>query len=466
MREHIVANNELAFVDRRKRVVMEAIASSGFRVTPALIATNTGYALSDVTTTLNRIAAETGAELQVSRSGELFYCFSSNFVQSYVLTGLKRDVHNLLSFAGRGAFFLARISFGVILIMSILVGLLLLIVALCALADNGGGGSGGDWNFGSGGSCGGNARSSNSVGATGGGGSKEVLSEKSSGKKESSDGFFDLQTLSDVFDWNYTPSHREGLQRYQKGNFFLECFSFLFGDGDPNALAEEQKWKLIVDTIKANQGVVTAEQLSPFTGIDSSNDRGVFEVLFRFDGRPFVTETGNILYVFEKFQSFNREDSSKQPETKINRAWTKYHKEERWKFSEYSVVPIVNVTLLATANLVLSWWLFKHIATIAALHPYALLIDFLLGYGVLFLVVPLVRTFFNMAMNEGIAKRNRKRRQFAQALEKPSGSLKLKLAEAQTLIRSIAVSETSSEIDEEVVYSSAHDLLEQQLQEA
>ena len=100
--------------------------------------------------------------------------------------------------------------------------------------------------------------------------------------------FLDYLLLSDFFYWNTYPTYSAygtyGYNDYDRpyelydrsttrvpetnNNFMMNCFSFLFGDGQPNANLEERKWQLIAQVIKANNGVVTAEQLAPYTGAD------------------------------------------------------------------------------------------------------------------------------------------------------------------------------------------------------
>jgi len=95
-----------------------------------------------------------------------------------------------------------------------------------------------------------------------------------------------------------------------KMSFFEAVFSFVFGDGDPNAqLLSEARWQLIGETIAQNGGSVVAEQVSPYLdqpegGASSQSDpnKAMLPVLLRFKGRPEVTPEGDILYVFPELQ--------------------------------------------------------------------------------------------------------------------------------------------------------------------
>ncbi|CAK0848418.1 unnamed protein product [Prorocentrum cordatum] len=100
-----------------------------------------------------------------------------------------------------------------------------------------------------------------------------------------------------------------------KMSFFESVFSFVFGDGDPNASLGEERWRLLAERIAANGGAVVAEQLAPF--LDPSGDlllasdpaarrraldRAVLPVLLRFRGEPRVSDAGDIVYVFPELQ--------------------------------------------------------------------------------------------------------------------------------------------------------------------
>jgi hypothetical protein len=79
---------------------------------------------------------------------------------------------------------------------------------------------------------------------------------------------------------------------------FLQVFSFVFGDGDPNADREEYRWKEIGKFIAQKGGVVTAEELAPFLDPPRVDERSegmedesyVLPALQRFDGTPEVDE--------------------------------------------------------------------------------------------------------------------------------------------------------------------------------
>jgi hypothetical protein len=86
---------------------------------------------------------------------------------------------------------------------------------------------------------------------------------------------------------------------------FLESiFSFVFGDGNPNAGLEERRLSLVAQMIRDNKGAVTAEQLAPYcdapdpdstSGQSYVDESFVLPIVSQLDGEPRVTEDGDII---------------------------------------------------------------------------------------------------------------------------------------------------------------------------
>ena len=57
--------------------------------------------------------------------------------------------------------------------------------------------------------------------------------------------------------------------------FFESVYSFVFGDGNPNAQLEQRRLQLAAQMIRANQGAVTAEQLAPFCDPDITPEQAM-----------------------------------------------------------------------------------------------------------------------------------------------------------------------------------------------
>jgi hypothetical protein len=271
--------------------------------------------------------------------------------------------------------------------------------------------------------------------------------------------FLDWRILEEIFLWNtyYSPPQPIGYDNYHKpsskvrrdSNFLLDCFSFLFGDGDPNNHLEERKWHVVAEAIRARNGVITNDELAPYTGANPKNEDGALPVLVRFDGKPEVTDTGNIVYTFPSLQvkASNSQD----------RNIPKLLEEFDWPFTNAPAESLLPVYILASVNFLGSWWLLMHETTIRPLFALAPLISFLVFYGTAFVTVPLVRWLVLLYLNTRIDKRNAERKTYANLLSNPTKELGVKLDEAkQFQIKDKQITK------EEIVYSTEKDLLDQQ----
>jgi len=88
-------------------------------------------------------------------------------------------------------------------------------------------------------------------------------------------------------------------------------FSFVFGDGDPNAALRAARVRAIADVIRANGGAVVAEQIAPYLdppGAPPSGDEllvdeaWVLPACLELGGRPEVQGDGTIVYVFDELK--------------------------------------------------------------------------------------------------------------------------------------------------------------------
>jgi hypothetical protein len=133
---------------------------------------------------------------------------------------------------------------------------------------------------------------------------------------------FDLvRMISRLFsDFNSRVSEEKKQNIKEEGsnmNFLQSCFSFLFGDGNPNQSYEENLEKAAVSFIRSQKGLVIAEQLIRFlptppplpsmpSSLSSSEDDGckridesyVLLFLIKYHGTQIVTKEGIILYQF------------------------------------------------------------------------------------------------------------------------------------------------------------------------
>lgn len=420
-----------------KRLALDAIKTN-LRTTAPELATSSGLSINSATYWLNKIAGETGAKLEVANDGTVYYSFAPNFSGVYRRRGRRRAALLAGAFLFKSLYWVVRVSFGVALMTSVLVIVLIFVaLILLAIASIFDGGSGDSGDFGS----------------------------------FDGSGFFDTNFLSDIFSWDYSPSHSsyqnsipsaqrdrytDFIEKHPKGNFFLECFSFLFGDGKPNSNLQKLRWQHIATTIKANGGVVSAEQLAPFLDGDTSDSGMVMSALAQFNGHPEVTKSGFIVYVFPDYISEHplvQQQQEKEQES--------YLKEESWKFSNFPPLALINVLMLAIFNFCGSWWLFKHIATINLLHHLAALIDVLLTYSIILLVIPAVRFLILLVLNQRIDSRNEKRKAAAELVKQPQGEILKELEEAKVIQSEHA---KLLRVDRKIVFDSGKDSLEQRFE--
>lgn len=399
-----------------KQRVIDSINKLGRRVTAADVSTSTGLPLGQATLLLNTVAAETHGHLEVASTGDVAYKFSPGFQSAYLATGLKKTLQEIGKTIFNAAYFLLRISFGIMLILSLIVVVALILIIILRTGGRDNDRDGGGFSF----------------------------------------DFFDYLILRDFFTWTvystYDPYPTRGYARpKRKNNFLLNCFSFLFGDGNPNANIEERKWQQIAETIKRFNGVVTAEQLAPYTGEDPRRDDCVLPVLVRFNGRPEVTEKGNIVYVFPELQV--TASGIVEPSRSFGITEELYLREWKWPFSNVSAGSLTPVYLLAGANFLGAWWVYGQLARLPEFLP---LVSALTIYGTLFVGVPLIRYFVLQWMNSGIESRNKKRESYAQVLANPSEEILRKLGEAA----SYKVKEQRIREDQ-IVYSTEKSAMEQ-----
>ncbi len=503
---------------KEKTQVLDAINTLRFKVTPENIALTTSLPLATASQQLNIIAAETAAHLKVDSSGALLYEFSPGFERAYLYDITKQLFStngNFFFRALRVIFrlavgltvlavkltlvamnFLFRVMFGVLLIASIALVIFAVIAAIAAIFNDNGGG--GDLSFGD-----------------AGGGLGDLASGIGNIHIPVGDITYDFIRL---LDWSYywsdpcygsscgysydyyyssknsTPKTLTQLQhgpkeQEKKGDFVTNCFSYLFGDGDPNADLKERYWHQIGLVIKRNHGVVVAEQIAPYAGDSSGTEDWMLPILVHFNGSPEVTDKGNILYVFP---SFVREDNiseqplSLKPQTnpggsdplrdlyrshlkrQADQSWqgvaantptqlSRFLEERRWVFSLQGAGSTTKIACLAFLNLIGCYWLYAASFFTKPLQAFHHVSIFMLGYAVFLIAFPFLRAIWISFLNLGIDSRNEKRAAFAAAIGAPTSAVKDKLNEASAHINHLLLAPQPS-----IVFTTEEDSLEQQ----
>ncbi|BAC09005.1 hypothetical protein [Thermosynechococcus vestitus] len=419
-------------VDRR---LMQAVDRLGYRVTAGDVASTVGLPLQTAEKGLMALAADVGGTLQVAESGDIVYVFPRNFRSILQAKYWQLRLREVAQRVWGIVFYLIRISFGIFLIISIVLIFLAIAIILIALSSQG--------------------RDDDNRGqdrSWGGGG-------------------INFWVFPDF--WYFfgdssprrsrSPSRGNG-EEIEEMNFFEGVYSFLFGDGNPNADLEERRWQLIGQVIRNNSGAVTAEQIAPY--LDLETDPGddewyMLPVLTHFNGRPQVTETGQIIYCFPELQTTAQTRQGQQQRL------PPILEEQLWRFSRAPAWQIMVAIGLGCVNLIGALMLWYLLGDGAIAQELGGLVAFvasifwiLLGYGIGFLGIPLGRYYWLQSQNQRIRDRNARRYHFANLLANPTPQLRAKLRAAQAYAQQRQIRE------QDVIYRSDQDLVEQELDQS
>ena len=417
-----------------RTAVMEAVEKLNYRVTIGDVAAQSGLDLNTAQREVLALASETGGNIQVAESGEIAYKFAPNFREILVSRSFWLQVKQSLKVVWKWVFYGIRISFGILLIVSIAIVVLGIIAATIAIQSQG--------------------RSDNN------------RDDRRSDNRGGGGGFIWLGGWGNPFGnpfIMFAPDYYEPQQLRGRDpdemNFLESVFSFLFGDGDPNADLEERRWREIASMIRSHNGVVIAEQIAPYLDETSrleGDEYFVIPVLSKFNGFPEVSDAGTLAYKFPELQKVASERKSKNSAA--------YLQEKLWKFSQAPQGKIALSIGLGVFYLVASLYLGSLLgdprlakSLVGFLGFIKAAYTFLLGYAVLFLSTPLVRYFVLQYLNKGIGDRNQKRSINAEKLQKPSSALREKLDFARTFATKQEV------IDQDnLAYTTEQDLADQE----
>ncbi len=416
--------------------IMQAVEHLGYRVTPGDIAAQAGMDIKLAEQGLLALASDAGGHLQVSETGEIAYLFPTNFRGVLRSKFLRLRLQDWGRKIWNALFYLIRISFAILLIASIV--LIVVTIALILIAMN----------------------SSSSDGDR---------------RSDSRGSAIVIPRLWLPYNWYgvFSPGYRQQRHQYKSQhdrsasnaeknqmNFFEAVFSFLFGDGNPNADLEERRWQAIATIIRNHRGAIVAEQVAPYLDNVDQGDCEEFEaymlpVLTRFNGRPEVSPEGHLVYHFPELQVTAAEN---QP-----RPVAAYLKESLWQFSQATSGQMMLAAGLGVVNLVGAIWLGILLADGAIAAQMGGLVAFvssiygvLLAYGIGFLAVPLVRYFWLKLRNVRVSARNLARQQRAEALNQGREALQQKLAYARQFALEVVVDQES------LAYTTETDLAEQE----
>ncbi|MEO0409653.1 MAG: hypothetical protein AAF289_20115 [Cyanobacteria bacterium P01_A01_bin.135] len=419
--------------------VMAAVEALNFRVTTGDVASQAGLDVHAAEQGLLALASEAGGHLQVSKAGEIAYQFPKNFRSILRNKSLRLRLQGWLDRIGRALFYLLRISFGILLLLSIL--LVVCAIAVIVMAASA-------------------SQSDRDDGGGFGGGGGVFLPR--------------IWFGPDLF-WIFYPNYYERRGYYRRRspnkrgggaqmNFLEAVFSFLFGDGNPNADLEERRWQTIGSVIRNRGGAIAAEEVAPYLdGVkeqDLEAEDYVLPVLSRFNGRPHVSPEGNIIYHFPELQVTAARQRSQ--------AIADYLEERPWRFSNASPGQLLAAGGLGVANIAGVLFLGNLLQQVV-LDPafqagfigfVASIYGLLLLYAVGFVTVPLVRYLWVNWRNGRVTARNHQRQVHVAQLKHPGGPLQQKLAYAQQFAAQTVITA------DELAYTTETDLTTQEIEQS
>jgi len=416
--------------------LLDWIGNRGRRCSVGEVAAGTGLSLQEVEPALLALVAEVSGHLQVAEDGTLLFVFPPALRRRLLALSGRRRLQARLQSALRLAARLIRLSFGlVLLLVTTLVVLILSVLLIVRLFSSDDGDDAG-------------LALLQGLAQV----PLSILDLLASGlralAREGSSSVTPQQLWSLLWD---LPG--EGADPAALG-FLSAVFSILFGDGDPNARLEPQRWRRIGAVLRKRGGVVIAEDLAPLLDLPDCPsdperrrdlaDAAMLPVLLRFDGRPEVSEDGDLIYGFPSLPARAAKVDGPVPPLR----------ERAFRFSRAGVGQRAAYGLIVGALLVLSPWLLA--ITPAWLPPVAWLARFAIGYALLLLLLPLARLPLQHWRNRAIAARNARRQAWAQAARHADPQLKRRRAAACRLGATGA-----GRPEPRVVYDSGRDLLEQ-----
>lgn len=417
----------MAQVVAQTKTITQAVERLGYRVTVGDVAAEAGLPLLEAQQGVLALASEVQAHLQVAESGEIAYVFPKNIQAVLWSKSWRLRWQAAWEKVWRVLFYLIRISFAVVLILSLV--LIVVAIAIIAIAASSAG------------------REDNDSGGGGGGGGLVFLPRFWLGP--------------DIF-WVFDPrSDRRRSRTKSELNFLEAVFSFLFGDGNPNADLDDRRWQSVAQVIQANGGAVVAEQITPFLGdLGQGWDRDLegfmVPVLSRFNGLPQVSPQGGIVYQFPELQVTAKARRTITPPP--------FLRELPRRFSQATSGQIMAAIGLGSANLIgalVLGNLLQDQSLVAELGGIVALVNsiywLLLGYGSAFLGIPLGRYFWVQRQNSRISSRNAEREQRAEVLGQLTDDQSEKLAFAQTLTAQTVLG------TDDLAYTTESDLTEQEI---
>ena len=415
-------------------VIMTAIDRLQYRATVGDVATQSGLNVAIAEQGVLALAAQTGAQMQVTESGDIAYTFPKDFRSALQAKYWQLQLQAWWNSVAGTLFWLVRVLFGcslfVVLFAILAVGFVM--ITTMNSNDDNSSGYGGRSGGGFGGSHGGNSYNP-------GFGSWFIWS-------------------GDWLSFGGPKPHDDDKQL----SFLETIFSFVFGDGDPNRNLENRRWETIAQRITQSGGSVVAEQLTPYLDVplnkfDTDEDQYVLPVLVRFNGAPQVTDDGQLIYTFPELQK----TVQKTLGTDRTHSIPDHLEEKPWKLSLGNPTLVTYAAMIGGLILILSLWLTGILpGSVAA--PAGILRSVSIGalaYSGFYLGLPTLRWLIQGQKNSKIAARNSDRSKRARQLNTPDEVLENKLIQSKTFQQRLRIDE------QPIAYDTDRDMLDQNLEQ-
>jgi hypothetical protein len=260
--------------------VVEAFRRQRQGSTVADIVARTALPLQKVRELVPLAAEEYSARLEVTESGEILYSFPRGFVSKR--RGFKARFGRFMERLGRGLAIAAKTLFKV-WTMAMLVGyfVLFMVIALGALML--------------------------SVAAS----SSNSSNNRSRGRSGGMGGMFFVSGIFDMIIriWFYSeltksldPRRGGAPDKRPRGRpLHKAIFSFVFGDGDPNADWDSREKQAVIAYLQANAGVISLPEFMILTGRERAGaEERLASYCVEFGGMPEATEDGTVVYRFDE----------------------------------------------------------------------------------------------------------------------------------------------------------------------
>ncbi|MDP3179962.1 MAG: hypothetical protein Q8M76_18770 [Spirochaetaceae bacterium] len=275
----------------RDRLVDAFRRSKGEATCSDLVAL-TGLPKYQVDAEVKAVSDEYGARLRVTESGEILYSFPRGMRSRY--RGLGPQAKRAWKVFKKGAAAVGMLLFkGWIVFM--LVGYFVLFAALALLA----------------------LLASVAVSASG---SRDSRSDRRGG------GLGGLWLTGRILEafvnrWFYSElfkSPEERAARYRKNRerkpLYKAIFSFVFGDGDPDALWDEVEKRAVIAFLRANRGLITLPEFMAISGLPPLEaEERINRYMVEFEGSPEATEGGAVVFLFPGLLRASKESGVERP---------------------------------------------------------------------------------------------------------------------------------------------------------